>query len=228
ARASCRAETSSSRRRIRCAVSDIASAMVSAAITVSRVSPISPNFLRKPSMRMSRSRASSMRWASWPSSQAMRNCRPLMVTLTWDIPPPPTHTRLSSRRRLHGRSAIGPQRAADGFDGLIDALRHVAIGGLERAGAGGGLVELAGQPGAVVVERMDLVGERLRAAVGLAAALRRLVQRLQRQAQTAACSFDRIGIAHAPIRLPHRAQKLCDRNHLRKEAYVASSLSVNA
>jgi hypothetical protein len=63
----------------------------------------------------------------------------------------------------------------------------------------------------------------LRAAVGLAPALRRLVQRLERQRQTAACSLDRIGFAHAPTRLSQRAQKLCDGNHLRKEAYVASS-----
>src|SRR5580704_14647127 len=77
---------------MRCAFSDSTSAMVSAAITVSLVSPISPNFVRSPSIRVSRSRASSMRWPSWPSSQAMRNCRPLMVTLTWDIAPPPNAT----------------------------------------------------------------------------------------------------------------------------------------
>ena len=86
-----------------------------------------------------------------------------------------------------------------------------------------GLIELAGEPGAVAVERVDLIGERLHAAVGLAPALRRLIQRLECQRQTAACSLDRIGFAHAPIRLSHWARKLCDGNHLRKEPYVASS-----
>jgi len=33
----------------------------------------------------------------------------------------------------------------DRCDGLIDALRHLAIGGFQRAGAGRGLVELAGE-----------------------------------------------------------------------------------
>src|SRR5580693_5488518 len=215
---------------MRCAFSDSTSAMVSAAITVSLVSPISPNFARKPSIRMSRSRASSMRWPSWPSSQAMRNCRPLMVTLTWDIRLPQLGSPAAPRLRgsgARGRLVPGLEHAADGFDGLIDALRHFAIGGLERAGAGGGLVKLAGQTGAVVVERMDLIGERLDAAVGLAPALRRLIQGFERERQTAACSLDRIGFAHAPTRLSHRAQKLCDGNHLRKEAYVASSWNVN-
>jgi len=75
---------------------------------------------------------------------------------------------------------------------------------------------------------VDLIGERLDAAVGLGPAFRRLVQRLERQRQTAACGLDRIGFTHAPIRLSQRAQKLCDRNHLRKEAYVASRWNVNA
>src|SRR5580693_8136616 len=189
---------------MRCAFSDSTSAMVSAAITVSRVSPISPNLVRKPSIRVSRSRASSMRWPSWPSSQAMRNCRPLMVTLTWDIPLPPKRKLGSTcRPGARPRSAGGPQHAADGFDRAIDALSHLAIGGLERAAARRGLIELAGQPRAVVVERVDLIGERLHAAVGLAPALRRLVERLERQGQATACSFDRIGVAHAPIRLSH-------------------------
>src|SRR5580704_14759782 len=211
---------------MRCAFSDSTSAIVSAAITVSRVSPISPNFVRKPSIRVSRSRASSMRWPSWPSSQAMRNCRPLMVTLTWDIRPPPT--RFTRRPAARGRSALGRQHAADGFDGLIDTLRHLAIGGLERAAAGCSMVKLAGEPGAVVVERMDLIGERLDAAVDLTPALRRLVQRLERQRQTAACSLDRIGLAHALTQLSHRARKLCAGNDLRTEAYVVSSWNVNA
>src|ERR1700722_13494782 len=156
---------------MRCAFSDSTSAIVSAAITVSLVSPISPNFVRSPSIRVSRSRASSMRWPSWPSSQAIRNCRPLMVTLTWDIAAPPTQTLFNRCPRL--RSAAGLQHAANGLDGLIDALRHLAIGGLERAGAGRGLVELAGEARAVVVERMDLIGQRLDAAVGPGPALPR-------------------------------------------------------
>ena len=65
--------------------SSSSSQTVSAAITVSRASPISPNLPRRLSIRDSRLSASFSSRVSWPSSQAIRNCRPLMVTLTWLI-----------------------------------------------------------------------------------------------------------------------------------------------
>ena len=58
---------------------------------------------------------------------------------------PSPQRKLCSTRRPRLRSAAGLQHAADGFDGLIDALRHFAIGGFEGTGAGRGLVELAGE-----------------------------------------------------------------------------------
>src|SRR5579862_1262348 len=106
--------------------------------------------------------------------------------------------------------ATAVQHAADGFDGVVDPLRHLAIDGFELASAGGNLVQFASQPGAVAVERMDLADQRLLAAVGLAPPLYRGIQCFERTRQTQARSFNRIGFAHAPIRVPQWAQNLCD------------------
>src|SRR6516164_3085821 len=81
----CSAASCSSSRLMRWPASASSSATVIAAITVSRVSPISPNLLRSPLIRLSSSRARFIKWPSWPSSQAIRNWRPLLVTLTWNI-----------------------------------------------------------------------------------------------------------------------------------------------
>ena len=84
-RASFRAAISSASTRNFCRVSVISSASISAAITVKRVSPISPNLRRRSMMRVSMSLASARRWSSCPSSQARRYWRPAMVALTWPI-----------------------------------------------------------------------------------------------------------------------------------------------
>ena len=47
---------------------------------------------------------------------------------------PSPERKLSSTRRPRLRSAAGLEHAADGFDRLIDALRHLAIGGFQRRG----------------------------------------------------------------------------------------------
>src|SRR5262245_12542084 len=72
---------------------------VSAAITVRRASPISPNFPRNSVTRDSRASASLSSRTSCPSSQAMRYCRPLMVTLMWLMP------------RLRRRAWCGPYQS---------------------------------------------------------------------------------------------------------------------
>src|SRR3954471_23363933 len=105
-------------------------------------------------MRPSRSWASAMRRPSWPSSQAMRNWRPLMVTVTCDM------AACSLRRS----PVVRFQDIADGLDRDVEATRDFAIGGFERAAARCGLIELGGETGAVGAERVQLVGQ-----IGLAA-----------------------------------------------------------
>jgi len=99
------------------------------------------------------------------------------VTLTWDI----ASSQLSFATL---------QRAADRFDRMVDPLRDFAIGGFELARTGGGLIEFAGKPRPIAVERMDLIGERLLAAVGLAPALDCRIQRIERVRQAPACNLD--------------------------------------
>src|ERR1700722_19629934 len=115
-----------------------------------------------------------------------------MVTLTCDI----ASSRLSFARLLFAPA----EPAADGIDRVVDPLRHLAIDGLEPTGAGGGLIEFAGQPRAIGVERMDLADQGLPAAVSLAPPFDGRVQCLERARQAPARNFNRIGFAHAPIR----------------------------
>src|SRR4029079_18693916 len=77
------ASSSSSSALILLLASSNSSHTVSAAITVRRASPISPNLPRNDSTRASRLSANLSSRTSCPSSQAMRYCRPLMVTLMW-------------------------------------------------------------------------------------------------------------------------------------------------
>src|SRR5262245_28608329 len=126
------------------------SATVSAAMMVSRASPISPKLPRSLSMRWSRSCASLMRWPSWPSSHAMRNCRPLMVTVTCDMVCP--------FDAVSGLAVIGLQDIAHRFDRDVEPPRDFPVGGFERANAGGRRIEVRRQLGAVAPQRMDLLG----------------------------------------------------------------------
>src|SRR5439155_2689720 len=104
-------------------------------------------------MRRSSSTASRLRWPSWPSSQAKRNWRPLMLTVTCEA-------ALAAMRR--GCSAvIGLQHGSDGVDGDVEAARDLAVGGLERARARNRVVEIGGELGAIGSERVQLRGERL-------------------------------------------------------------------
>src|SRR5882724_5032162 len=85
---------------MRLIASNSSSPIVSAAITISRMSPIAPKFFFSCSTRWSRSLASVVSWASCPSSQAMRYWRPLMVTLTCVMAAPrsPRGSNRSPRR----------------------------------------------------------------------------------------------------------------------------------
>ncbi len=97
-------------------------------------------------------------------------------------------------------------------DRLIDPLRDVAIGRFERTRARRRLVEFARQPRAIGIERMDLAGKRFLGAVGVAPALGRSVERVERLGQPPGRDFDRIGVAHAAIRAairgPHTKPKI--------------------
>ena len=78
------------------------------------------------------------------------------------------------------------QHAADGLYRAVDTLRDLAIGGLERARAGGGFVEFAGKTGAVGAEHVKLGGERFLAAVGFLPPLSCRIERVERLRQAPA------------------------------------------
>jgi len=111
-------------------------------------------------------------------------------------------------------SLIAPQHALDGLDRLRDARRDLAIDGFERPRARGGLIEIGGEAGAVGTKRMDLVGQHGLVAIGLKSPPGRGFERVEGKRQAPARNVDGIGLAHAPIRLPHCARKLCAGNCL--------------
>ena len=98
----------------------------------------------------------SARCSSCPSSQAMRNWRPLMVTLTCAIDCSSASARIWMR-----------------VDRGIEPARDLAVGVVEPSGARGLAIERGGKPGAVDAERVNLLRQAVLAAVGLAAALDR-------------------------------------------------------
>ena len=65
------------------------------------------------------------------------------------------------------------------------------------------MIELAGEPGTIAAERLDLRRQRFLAAIGLAPPLGRRLQRIERQRQPPARDLDRIGLAHLAIRCGH-------------------------
>lgn len=92
------------------------------------------------------------------------------------------------------------QNAADGFDRLIDSLRNFAIGRFQCPGAGGRLVKLAGKPGAVAAEDVNLFGELAIGAIGLEPPFGCGLERFERQGQASGRGFDRVGVAHMAFR----------------------------
>src|SRR5664280_1435617 len=134
-RASCSALPSSSRRRILRVASANSSATISAAITVSLVSPISPNFLRSSSIRPSRSLASASRCSSCPSSQARRYWRPAIVAFTCAISFFLAHDLVRKPVPTFRDHAllVSVQHRLDAGDGRVQPLRDLAVAGLQPA-----------------------------------------------------------------------------------------------
>ena len=105
-------------------------------------------------MRWSRSSARRIRCCSSPSSQAMRNWRPLMVTLDLRHGFP---CRLTTSRRLAGDEVTERMRV----DGDVEPLRDLAIGVSSARAERPRNVELGGEPRAVG-RRAHATGRRAR------------------------------------------------------------------
>src|SRR5262249_40822245 len=148
---------------------------------------ISPKRVRSRPMRWSRSAASFWRCASSPSSQAMRNWRPLMVTLTCGMEFPLADI-LALIRRKHG---------TDGVDRGIEPLRNLAVGRLQPPRARRGGIKLGSEPRAVGAERVQLGIERLLAAIGLLPPLDRGGQCIERKRKALAGGIDGADVVHA-------------------------------
>src|SRR5215469_15440801 len=218
-RASCSAASSSSTRRMRWPCSVSSSATISAAITVSRMSPISPKSARSRAMRASRSCASRAKWSSCPSSHAIRYCRLLMVTLTWPMERA-CPLRILALVRLDDR--------ADRRDRLVELLGDLPVGALESARAGHRGIELFGKPRAVGIEGVDLRGERRLSLIPFEPPLDRSLKRIERGLQTLGRQLDRTDVVHTPPRRPALPSRNCLRGKmLSREPYVACGLSVN-
>src|SRR6202023_3578055 len=180
----------SSTRRIRWPCSLISSAISSAAMMVSRMSPISPKSSRNRAMRRSRSRARPARCSSCPSSHAIRYCRPLMLTLTCPTRVPAT--KALSLGWLDDRT--------NARDRGIEPRRDLPVGRLQRAAPRRRDVELGGEPRPVRIEGVHLGGERRLALVALEPAADRSVERIERGLQAPGRGFDRACLGHAPPR----------------------------
>src|SRR5689334_6565098 len=165
--------------------------MVSAAMTVSWVLPISPNSARRRPMRWSKSPASRRTCASWPCSQAMRNLRPLMVTVTRD--------RSLLRDGMCCSALMGVQHGTDRADRGVKPPRDLPVGALERARTRHRGVEIARQPRAVVIKGMDLGHQIVLAEVDLMPLFRRPLERIKRKGKPPGGRFDRTGIRHRLI-----------------------------
>ena len=131
--------------------------------------------------RSSRSLASCRRWSSWPSSQAMRNWRPLMVTFTCARCPSIgcdlEHGRMlsiaaSSRRAMSRLAAFS-----------LRTLRELRV-------------EVGGELGAVGAERVHLLGEGASGCGRFRSCARPRRRAHPAPASSAGCGFDRGLIGH--------------------------------
>ena len=175
-------------------------------------------------MRSSSSLASRIRWPSWPSSQAMRNWRPLMVTFTCAM----------SLSVVLSRSCDFEHRA-DVLHRGIEPARDLAVGGFEPARARG--LRHRGRRRAASGRRPSAwtcSASRASAAVGLEPPLHRGVERIQRRATGAGSPLrsrsDRSLLGPGLIRnssfipsdrtTPNLRKKLCAGKQLDGEPYV--------
>src|SRR6202011_5319785 len=104
--------------------------------------------------------ASRSRWLSWPSSHAMRNWRPLIVTVTCDM--------ISSTGRMDTSTIVRLNHGSNGLDGGIEPPGNLLVGVFQCACSGGHRIKIAGQPRAVGAERMQLIGHAEVGVIGLA------------------------------------------------------------
>ena len=104
--------------------------------------------------------------------------------------------------------------------------RDLAVGRLQPARARGFAVERGGEPGAVDAERVDLARQPLLAAVGLAPALDRGVERVERQRQTLHRLIDRA--LRRVIAIQSALKNSCGGKDLGEEPYVLRDPAVNA
>src|SRR5215467_14673430 len=134
-------------------------------------------------MRASSSCARCVRCSSSPSSQAIRNWRPLMVTLTCGM---------TSSALVRG------ERRSNRVDGGVEPLGDFTIGGFQGAAARGRGIKLRGEPGAVGAERLQLRVQCLLAAIGLVPALDSGGERIERERKTLAGRVDGAPFGHFP------------------------------
>ena len=170
-RASCKAATSSSSRRILRPASASSSATISAAITVSRVSPISPNLraqLDDALVDVVRERLQVL----------------LLPVLAGEAELAAGNGGVDLRHQsLHSAASVRLQHRLDRGDGRVQPLGDLAVGRLQPARARGLAVERGGELRAVEAERLQLARRALLAAVGLAPPLDRGIERIERQRQ---------------------------------------------
>src|ERR1700682_4732494 len=143
-------------------------------MTVSRLSPTSPNLPRNSPIRSSSSLASCMRWLSCPSSQAMRYCRPLMVTLTCDM---------GASVLAAALAIMGINHRPDTVHGEIEPARDLAGGGFQLPRMRRRGIEIGRHARAVDAERVQLRGQCVLGVIALAPALDRGLQPVKCQSK---------------------------------------------
>src|SRR5207247_4205627 len=173
-------------------------------------------------MRPSRSSASCVTRASSPSSHAIRNWRPWMVTLTCGMAPS------GLVRREHG---------SDRVDGGVEPLSDFTVHAFQRAAARGRGIKLRRKPRAVGAKRVQLRVKGLLAAIGLVPPLDSGGRRIERKRKTLAGDVDALPsvILHGPLlgrlqcgfvsRVAGKIFRVS--KQLQGEAYVACGLAVN-
>src|SRR5262249_32623286 len=124
----------------------------------------------------------------WPSSQAIRNLRPLMVTVTRDRSP--------WGGGLCRSAVMGVQHGTDRADGGVEPPCNVPVGGLEHTRPRHHGVEVARPARAVVVKGMDRRHEIILAEIDLAPLFRRRLEPIEGKRQPPGSRFNRTGIRH--------------------------------
>ena len=81
----------------------------------------------------------------------------------------------------------------------IEPSRDVAVGGFEPPRAGGLGIEIGGEPGAIGVERVDLLGQDRPAVVDFAPAIDRRLERVERLGQAPGRGVDDGLIGHGLV-----------------------------